>query len=203
MLMFKTPQLSVSKRNVSLVPVLSIAPTEGIVRLNEAASKFLGIKSSEYMAFFNNENVILEALQNKDSEDHTALQEWAEENNTTADKYPLTFWVAKGWGLVDEKGNPIMGVERLSKSDIDNGVVAEEVQRYVGSKMSSQTGATGYGTLSGASIVNWKKLGGSKTGKVAYTINPQGISVDMDGRDVTMYELVFDETADSSDLDNE
>jgi len=183
--LFAVPTVSVTKRNQDLEPKVIVTPTAGILRINEAASKFMDVKMGEHVLFLNNDDTVLKAIADKNED----ILAWAEENNKPVAEFPRSFWVVKGWLELDDDGEVVMVKERLTPQERKDGKVAEMVESFVGSKMASHKGRKGYGTLSCSSTTNWALLGGVKGQSKSFELDLTGFDYNIDGEERTMYAL--------------
>lgn len=184
---------STTKRAGSLDAELVITTTPGKVKINEAAAKFLNIKSKEYMMFLADET----------------------------DPKDIIWMVAKGYAEKDAKGNIMMTTDRLTKADKEAGKEAERVPKMKGCKMSTVNGSAGFGILEGSDANNWPHLGGNDKLNIIYhipaTLLDDGEEVENrftldlpDGETVTAYVIVHNKAEekiirvkkDNTDLDS-
>ena len=114
--------VNAGQRNTTEEPVLVVTSTMGGFRLTSAVTKVLGIGHGDYAMFINNVGTIDEAIANKNANlvafcEESGL-EFGSAEATTAIHHEFDVWaIAKGIQKFDKHGNPLMGKERMSKTD--------------------------------------------------------------------------------------
>lgn len=183
----------------SLVPELQItAGIKGKFKLNEAASRLLGVRPTDYIAFINNEEQVeqLKAAYTAGDEDATDYinQIGGIEN------LKVQWGIAKGWVMLDENGLVKMTKKPLTNREAkklkeegqvdENGrVIAPDIEAYKGSRLASKTKGAGIGAiLEGTDSNSCPELrhGYDEDKHVVYRINETPVVAEVEnGNDVT------------------
>ena len=200
---FQIGVASSNKRSVETVPTFSTTTSKGGMKINELASRLIDVKNGEYIMLVSNFEAVNTAIQTRAQ----AILDWAEENDAEPEDYPVFWGIAKGYLETDRNGNPIKVPERLTNAQkqqyIDEGKVDDEgkpipemVDKYKGSKMSSQNGVAGYGILTGNDSSNWAPLGGNHDNIVIYDVSNDFQEIELDGHTVKVFPLINKRTKD-------
>ena len=123
----------------------AVAGIKGKVKLNEAASKLLGLKPGDYLAFHSNEEQIEEI---KAQYAEGEVIDWVEEEGGV-DALKTQWGISKGWELIDVNGIPIMTKKPLTlkeekklkaegQVDENGKAIAPDIPSHKGSRLSSK-----------------------------------------------------------------
>lgn len=192
----------------TLEPELAIiAGIKGKFKMNEAASKLIGLKPADYLAFINNEDQ-LEAIKLGYAENDAECVAFVEEAGGL-DKLETQWAIVKGWEMLDASGNPLTTKKPLTnveveqyikagKVDEDGKALAPEVSAYKGSRLASKTQEVRTGvTLEGADSTNCPALRQGYDDKmhVVYSVSKEGVPVQFPNGtgvvDVIAYPITF------------
>lgn len=135
-------------RTVNTEPEFVVTVTDGKFKINEAASRLLGIVSGEHLAPITNYKSIKDAIAAKDPK----LVKWAEDNGKSIEEYPIFWGLAKGWKI-------------------------EGSEEFKGAKMSNIFGNKGYATLEGSSKSDWIRLGGNNDLNIKFDIVKEPVTI--------------------------
>ena len=124
-----------------------VASIRGKYKINEAASKLLGLKPGDYLTFINNEAQIEEIRQAYANGDEATVE--AVDAEGGLDKLQVQWAIAKGWELLGADDQPIMTKKPLTKAeskalkeagevDEDGKVIAPSIPDHKGSRLSSK-----------------------------------------------------------------
>lgn len=161
---------------------------KGKFKLNEAASKLLGLYPTDYLVFVSNEEEVAAAVQANDP----SILEWAEETGNAPKDFPVSWGIAKGWAELDMNGNAIKSKKPLTKFEeeelIANGAVDENgkavapiIDRVKGSRLSTKSTEVKLGMiLEGTDGTNCPLLrkNVSDDKHAVYAINPEPVTVE-------------------------
>lgn len=179
-----------SKGDLSTTPELTATVTKDKIRLNGALTRKLLLQHGDRMMFISNEDAIIEAIANG-----TITEEEGKEQ--------LSYAVAKSVPEVDAQGRIYKSIRRLSKAEEaafaadpsafetdEKGRPVETAMR--GFKLSSTSGATGYGQiLEGSDATHWPALGGNEEKHRVYKLGEE-FTLEVSGVEVKAYVLEFD-----------
>lgn len=196
------------KTNVPQITMVS--GVKGKFKLNEAGSQLLDVMPHDNLVFVSNRTEVEAAIK----AEHPAILEWAEENGKDVKDFPVTWAIAKGWVERDMEGNVLKAKKPLTKVetkqleeagqvDEDGKVIAPEIDRLKGSRLSSKSTDIKTGMIvEGTDGNNWPILreGFDEDVHVVYNVSKEGkdISV-MNGNTteaVTIYPISFAGTED-------
>jgi hypothetical protein len=124
-----------------------IAGLKGKFRLNEAATKLLNLKPTDYLAFISNEEQIDE-IRTEYAANNAEVVAWVDEQGGL-DALKVQWGIAKGWKLIDAAGNELTTKKPLTKKeeeklrkegkvDDNDKVIAPEIPAYKGSRLASK-----------------------------------------------------------------
>ena len=124
-----------------------IAGVKGKLKLNEAASKLLGLKPGDYLTFINNEEQIIQMKEAYTDGVEEVVAEIDEMGGV--DALTIQWGIAKGWAKVDMNGVTQMSKKPLTKGetkkliaagevDEDGRAIAPEIPDYKGCRLASK-----------------------------------------------------------------
>jgi len=189
--------VSNKRRSGSAKPEFTLTTSEGGIKINEAASKLLDIKSGDYLVFVTNHDQITRMIAQK----HEDLVQWAEETGNDIADYPIFYGIAKGYPAKTSTGEVIMTKVPTSKKErerlIEEGHVDEngepiipEMPRMHGARMSSTNKIAGYGTLSGSDLTMWQTLNGSEEELTIFDVDIDTVETENEyGEKLVVYPL--------------
>lgn len=132
----------------TLEPEIAIvAGAKGKFKLNEAASKLLGLKPADYLVFINNEDQ-LDAIKAAYAEGDAEAVAWVEEQGGI-ENLKVQWAIAQGWPMLDINGNAVTTKKPLTNAEaaklIEEGQVDEngkpiapEIPAFKGSRLNSK-----------------------------------------------------------------
>jgi len=180
-----------------------IAGVKGKLKLNEAASKLLGLKPYDYIVFVSTEDQV-EALKeryaNNDSEAIDIVNELGGLDALTVD------WaITKGWEMLDANGQPLTAKKPLTNAEIkqyiqdgivdENGkAVAPDMPAVKGSRLSSKMKEIKSGMiLEATDSTNCPLLRANHPDDmhVVYAISKEGSSVTFENGNTTVDTIVY------------
>lgn len=200
----------------------AIAGIKGKFKINEAASKAMGLKPYDYLAFVSNEDqidLIKEAFADTNHESHEDAVEFVNEVGGV-ENLSIQWGIAKGWPLLDANDNPLTTKKPLTKPeekklreagqvDEDGKVIAPEIAAMKGSRLASKmkelkTGMILEGTDSTNCPLLRKVVAEDK--HAVYSMNPSPVKVTFPNGsgsvDVDVFLITFDREDDKIERGN-
>ncbi len=179
-----------AKRSVD--PEVTVTPTKGQIKINDAVSRMLHVASRENIVLLGNRRE-LEDFRDAEPE---AFQEYLEEckaamvaegdmeADATITIDDVTIWgIAKGWELFTKSGAPIKVSDRLTKAEKaelkaqgqvdENGkIIVPEVASLAGFRVAANGSQTGTGhIMTGNDTANYPLLGGNESENIVYSVS--------------------------------
>ena len=168
----------------------AIAGIKGKFKINEAASKLMGLKPHDYLAFISNEDQIIE-IKEQYADGVEKVVAWVDEQGGL-DKLEIQWAVAKGWELLDANDQPLTTKKPLTKAeaealvaagevDEDGKAIAPDIAAKKGSRLSSKMKEVKTGMiLEGTDSTNCPLLrkGHDEDKHVVYSVSPDAMRVE-------------------------
>lgn len=125
------------------------AAIHGKYKINEAASKLLGLKPKDYLVFINNMDAIEATLAKYKEGDEAAVAEVNEAGGVEAYAKSVVWAICKGWVVLDDAGEPLTTKEPLTNSlrkklikegkvDEEGKAIAPTIPLFKGSRLSTK-----------------------------------------------------------------
>lgn len=181
---------STTKRTGSPIPEILIG-TKDNLKINEAASRLLGIANKDYLSLIND-----------NTEGDIVVFDKSQNISLTKGGDEVSYAICKGLPALAADGTHIETVEADGTRS----------KRFLGSKMSNPAGTSGFGILSGSDSKNWSPLGGNKNKNMVYEVladeavvmdavdmyegASDAIIAALEGIEVTIYPIRFSRTED-------
>jgi hypothetical protein len=190
----------------------AIAGIPGKYKINEAASKLLGLKPQDYLVFVNNEDQI-EALKEAYADGDAEAVAYVDEAGGV-DALELQWGICKGWPMLDANDNPLTAKKPLTNAekkrlveagqvDEEGKPIAPEIPAIKGSRLSTKMKEVKVGMiLEGTDSTNAPKLRESYDDDkhVVYAVNQEAVQGQFPNGtgavDVDIYLIKFDRTED-------
>jgi hypothetical protein len=175
-----------------------ISGVKGKFKLNEAASKLLGLKPYDYLAFINNEDQLTEIREAYAAGVEEVVEEVDAEGGLDALK--IQWAIAKGWAKLDANGVPQTTKKPLTNAEVaklvaegqvdENGkAIAPTISDYKGSRLASKMKEVKTGMiLEGTDATNCPLLreGVSEDKHGVYAVNTEYATYDFENGNSTV-----------------
>lgn len=136
--------------------IVIIAGVKGKFKMNEAASKLMGLKPADYLAFINNEDQVEQIVAAYHEGDQEAIA-WVEELGGI-ENVKVQWAIAEGWEMLDSNGFALTSKKPLTKEEVAQYIaegkvdelgkpIAPEMPAFKGSRLSSKMKESKVGVL--------------------------------------------------------